>query len=187
MNTSGTHQSVGGRRVLHNQLGLLLHEMLSRAARVAVLVSPVAVTDPVAGLQAAASQQIEILTVNNSLDVDLTFSGLVQKRVDALLVSPGPFFRDRRERVVRLASRHRVPAIYAYRADAEAGGLMSYEANNTNMIRTQGEYVGRILKGEKPADLPVQRATKFDLVINLKTAKALSLTIPETLEGGKLN
>ena len=105
----------------------------------------------------------------------------VQKQVDAILVSPDPLFANRRVQLVTLATYHRVPAIYFSREFAEGGGLMSYGTSQTDMYQQVGSYVGRILKGETPADLPILRAIKFELVINLQTARTLSLIVPPTL------
>jgi putative ABC transport system substrate-binding protein len=113
--------------------------------------------------------------------IDTVFASLVQKRVDALLVGPGPLFANRRVQLVTLATHHRVPTIYFSREFAEAGGLMSYGTSQTELYRQVGIYVGRILKGEKPADLPILRATKFEFVINLQTAKTLGLAVPPKL------
>jgi putative ABC transport system substrate-binding protein len=105
----------------------------------------------------------------------------VQKRTDALLISPDPLFTSRPVQLATLAARHALPSIYALREFAEVGGLMSYGSNFTELFRQAGVYVGRILKGEKPADLPIVQATKFELVINLQTAEALRLDVPGTL------
>ena len=126
----------------------------------------------------AIGRQIEVLTASTSQDIDAAFATLVQKRADALLVGPDRCSSAVRVQIVALAARHAVPAIYPFREDAEAGGLMSYGPSNTDLVRQAGIYTGRILKGEKPADLPVLQSTKFELVINLKTAKALGLTVP---------
>jgi putative ABC transport system substrate-binding protein len=166
----------------------LLHELIPDAARFAILVdpnfistSPTAITD----VQAAASaigRQIEVLYAAGTIrDIDTAFASLVQKRVDALLVNPSARFYGLRAQLANVAALHAVPAIYWDRAFAEAGGLMSYGSNVTDLFRQVGVYAGRILKGEKPADLPVQQATKFELIINLKAAKAIRLTIPESL------
>jgi putative ABC transport system substrate-binding protein len=111
----------------------------------------------------------------------MAFASLVQKRVDALVVAPEPLFRDCRIQLLTLASRHAVPTIYPTRDYAEAGGLMSYGANFTDIVRQTGIYAGRVLKGEKPADMPVLQATKFEFVVNLQTAKALEIEIPPSL------
>jgi putative tryptophan/tyrosine transport system substrate-binding protein len=167
------------------QLGLL-HELLPGAGRIAVLVDPsFPLTDPfVADVRAAAaaiSKQIEVLHARTGGDVDTVVASLAQKPVDALLVGPGPLFNNRRAQLITLAAYHKVPAIYTNRESAEAGGLMSYGTSITEMYRLVGLYVGRILKGEKPADLPVMQSTKFEFVINLNTAKAFGLNFPPGL------
>jgi putative ABC transport system substrate-binding protein len=106
---------------------------------------------------------------------------LVQKRTEGLLVDNLFVFRDRRAQILTLAARHSIPTIFGGRADVEAGGLMSYGQSNNDINRQQGIYVGRVLKGEKPADLPVMRATRFEFLINLQTAKALGIEVPPTL------
>jgi ABC-type uncharacterized transport system substrate-binding protein len=151
------------------QLGLL-HALLPGAARFAVLVNPnnpfiaeATITD----VRAAAmpiGRQIEVLTASTNRDIDTAFAILVQKQIDALLINNDPLFNSRRVQLVTLATHHRVPANYSWRECVEAGGLMSYGSNLANLIRQVGVYSGRILKGEKPADLPVLRATKFEFV-----------------------
>ena len=111
----------------------------------------------------------------------MVFASLAQKPIDALLVGPGPLFYNRRVQLVTLATYHRVPAIYSQPEAAEAGGLMSYGASRSDANRQAGVYIGRILKGEKPADLPVMQSIKFEFVINLNTAKAFGLSFPPTL------
>jgi putative tryptophan/tyrosine transport system substrate-binding protein len=135
-------------------------------------------------LRAAAEAMglpVEILSVSDDADVEAVFSNLAQKRVDALLVSPGAFFVQRMDQIIRLAASHGVPAAYHLRQYPQAGGLMSYGSTIEEGYRQVGVYTGRVLKGAKPADLPVVRATKFELVINAKTANALGLTIPPNL------
>ena len=164
------------------QLGLL-HELLPGATRFAVLANPNnAMTEAVIkDLHTAAlaiSVQIDVFNAGTNRDIDTVFASLVQKRIDALLVSPDPLFSNRRGQLVTLATYHRIPAIYFSREFAEVGGLMSYGTSQTDIFHQVGIYVGRILKGEKPADMPILRATRFELVINLQTAKTLGLTIP---------
>jgi putative ABC transport system substrate-binding protein len=170
----------GGKRVG------LLHELLPGAARFAILVNP---TNPnaepnITEARAAASvigRQIEVLTASTNRDIDTAFASLVQKRADALLVSPEPLFTARRVHLVTSAARHAVPAIYPNREFAEIGGLMSYGSNIADQFRQVGVYSGRILKGEKPTDLPILQPTKFEFVINLQTARTLGIAIPTTL------
>ena len=125
--------------------------------------------------------QLHILTASTESEIDGAFASLVQLHAGALLVGADGFLSGRREQLVALASRHAVPAIYQYREFADSGGLITYGINITSVYRQDGIYAGRILKGAKPADLPVQQPTKFELVINLKTAKALGLTVPQAL------
>ena len=167
------------------QLGLL-HELQPGAVRVGVLVDPnFALTQSfVSDVQAAAlsiGKQIEVLEAPTGRDIDAAFAKLAQKPIDALLVGPGSLFDNRRVQLATLAAYHRVPAIYFLREFAEVGGLMSYGTIITDAYRQAGVYTGRILKGEKPADLPVIQSSKFEFVINLKTAKALGLEIPPKL------
>jgi putative ABC transport system substrate-binding protein len=182
--------NVTGLTALNSELGPkqlgLLHELIPAAARIAVLVPSNAPDYDyiIADLQAAASslgQRIEVLDAGTVGDIDAAFVSLVQKRADALVVTPSILFFNRRSQLVTLAARHAVPAIYWTRDFTEASGLMSYGSDVTDQLRQTGIYTGRILKGEKPADLPVLRGTKFEFVINLQTAKALGLKIPDTL------
>src|SRR6266480_4518364 len=160
----------------------LLRELVPRTAIVAVLLNA---TNPDVGPQrrdinaaaTALGQELRFFYASNESDLDTAFGALVQQRADALLVGNDVFFTNRREQIVALAARHAIPTIYAFRQFAESGGLMSYSTNLIEVYRQIGVYVGRVLKGEKPADLPVVQPTKFELVINLKTAKALSLTV----------
>jgi putative ABC transport system substrate-binding protein len=129
----------------------------------------------------ALGQSLVVLNGNSDERIEAAFAALAPQRVGALLVGADPFFDTRRERLVALALQHRVPAIYQFREYALAGGLMSYGTSITDMYRLGGLYVGRVLKGEKPADLPVVQVTRFELVINLKTAKSLGLNISDDL------
>jgi putative ABC transport system substrate-binding protein len=135
-------------------------------------------------MQAAASavgRQIEVLAGGTNADIDAAFATVVQKRVEGLVVSTDNFFNNRRVQLATLAARHSVPVIYPYREITEVGGLMSYGASLTEHARETGIYTGRVLKGEKPAEMPILRAVKFELVINLQTAKLLGIQIPSTL------
>jgi putative ABC transport system substrate-binding protein len=167
------------------QLGLL-HELRPGTARIAVLVNPKwPITERfVSEVRAAASavgQQIEVLHVSTGREIDTAFASLARNPVDALLVGPSPLANNRRVRLVTLAAYHRVPAIYPQREAAEAGGLMSYGTSLSDAYRQAGVYTGRILKGEKPVDLPVIQSSKFEFVINLNTAKAFGLSFPPGL------
>jgi putative ABC transport system substrate-binding protein len=167
------------------QLGLL-HQLLRRDARFVVLVNP---SNPqtrstLSEVQAAASamdQQFEAVTAATYHDIGPAFGDAVRKRADALLIIADPLFASRPVQLATLAARHVLPTIYALREFAEAGGLMSYGSNFTELFRQAGTYASRILKGEKPADLPILQATKFELVVNLQTAEALGLEVPATL------
>jgi putative ABC transport system substrate-binding protein len=164
----------------------ILHELLPRAVRFAVLVNP---TNPSSELQikdaqAAASAiglQIEIVAASTNRDIDAVFAIITQKRADALLVSTDNLFNNRRVQLATLAARHALPMMSPYRELTEVGGLMSYGSNIADQARLAGVYTGRILKGEKPADLPVMRAVKFDFLINLQTARTLGIEVPPTL------
>jgi putative ABC transport system substrate-binding protein len=167
----------------------LLHELIPTATVIALLINP---TNPILAetntrdLQAAARTlglQIHVLQASSEREFDTAFATLVQLRAGALVIGTDAFFNSRSKQLAALAARHAVPAIAQFRAFAAAGGLMSYGTTNTDEYRLVGVYTGRILKGEKLADLPVQQATKAELIINLKTAKALGLTFPLTLLG----
>ena len=163
-----------------------MHELQPAAVRVGVLVDPnFAPTQSfVSDVQAAAlsiGKQIEVLEAPTGRDIDTAFARLAQKPIDALLVGPGSLFDNRRVQLATLAAYHRVPAIYSLRTAAEAGGLMSYGTSITDAYGQVGIYTGRVLKGEKPVDLPVIQSIKFDFVINLNTANAFGLSFPPGL------
>jgi putative ABC transport system substrate-binding protein len=161
----------------------LLHELVPRATRFAVLGSPQQRAF-IPDLQAAAQSigaEVEFYQPRTSTEIDATFADMVRKRTEGLLVDSLFLFRDRRTQILTLAARHAIPVIYGGRADVEAGGLMSYGPNDADNGRQQGIYVGRILKGEKPADLPIMRATRLEFLINLQTAKTLGIEVPPTL------
>jgi putative ABC transport system substrate-binding protein len=167
------------------QLGLL-QTLSPGAIRFAVLVDPTfPVTEPLlSNVRAAASimkKEIEVLFVSTGRDIDAVFANLAQRPVDALLVGPSALTNNRRVQLITLAAYHKVPAIYSFRESAEAGGLMSYGANITDAHRQVGVYTAQILKGQKPADLPVVQSAKFEFVINLNTARAFGLNVPPEL------
>jgi putative ABC transport system substrate-binding protein len=165
----------------------LLSEMVPQASVIAVLVNPnnVLQTDGVIkGVREAArakAVQLQILKASTEGEIDAAFGTLMQLQADALVVGPDVFFHSRREQVVALAKDYTVPAIYEMRESVAAGGLISYGPSLTGMFRQLGIYAGKILKGANPGDLPVQQPTKFELVINLNTAKALGLTVPPSV------
>jgi putative tryptophan/tyrosine transport system substrate-binding protein len=167
----------------------LLRELMPAATIIAVLVDPSspAVTEQfMRDLQAAApalGMQLQVLHASTDHDLDTVFAALGQLRADALVIGPYLFFISRIEQLGALSLRHAVPAISSYRSFVAAGGLMNYGPNETETYRLVGIYTGKILKGEKPGDLPVQRSTKVELTINLKTAKTLGLTVPLSLLG----
>ena len=182
--------NVTGATFLSIELGAkrleLLHDLVPKIASIALLVNP---NNPNAAVQTKEIQaattalglQLTLLSAGSQSDFDNAFATLVGQRSDALVVSADPFFFSHRDQLVALAMRHSVPAIYYAREFAVAGGLISYASSFGDSFRQAATYVGRILKGDKPADLPVLQPTKFELVINLKTAKALGLTVPPTL------
>jgi putative ABC transport system substrate-binding protein len=167
------------------RLGLLL-ELVPGAVRIGVLANP---SNPsteafIANVRQAAmanGRQIEVFSANTSLDIGAALASVAQKRTDALLVSTGTPFAQNRAHLATLSARYGVPVMYSDRQYAEAGGLMSYGSSVPEMYRQVGIYAGRILKGEKPAELPVLQAAKFEFVINLQTARALGLEVPPTL------
>ena len=164
----------------------LLHDLVPKAEMIGILVNP---KNPNTGpnmknLQTAAKSlglRLEILEASTEHDIELDFATIQKRPLDALMVADDPFFENRGDFLAVLAARNRLPTIYAFRQNAAAGGLISYGPSVTAVYRITGEYTGRILNGASPADLPVQQPTKIELVINLKTANALGLTVPPTL------
>ena len=165
----------------------LLRELVPGATRVAVLANPASATiteRTLKELEIAAREmklQILILNANNGREVDAAFETIARERPDALFIGPGPFFAARRVQLTQLAARHAIPTIYPGRLHVDVGGLISYGASNADAWRQVAASIGRILKGAKPADLPVVQSTKFDLVINAQTARMLGLTVPASL------
>ena len=164
----------------------LLHELVPQATAIAVLLNPnyPQYDSQLSDLQEAAraiGSELQILRANTDQDIEMVFETVTHQRIGGLVVAAAPFFDTRRDRLVSLAARYAVPTVYQFREFAAAGGLMSYGVHIPDIYRYVGNYTGRILKGEKPGDLPVMQPTKFELVINLKTAKALGLTVPPTL------
>jgi putative ABC transport system substrate-binding protein len=164
----------------------LMHELVPKAALVSVLINPInpPSVDQAREVQQAAlsiDQRLQILYASTPQELDSAFAVLVRQRADGLLVGADPFFDTQRDRIVEFAAQQRLPALYQFREYAVAGGLMSYGVNITDGYHQVGAYAGRILKGEKPADLPVVQPTRFEFVINLQTARMLGLEIPPTL------
>jgi putative ABC transport system substrate-binding protein len=182
-NATGVNFLVG--ELGSKQLGLL-HELVPAAVVVGLLVNPTspptesAITD-VTAAASAIGLQIDVVRASNSREIEAAFGTLVRNRAEALVVGPDPFFASRRLQLATLATRHAIPAVYNVREYAEAGGLMSYGTSQTEAYRQVGIYTGKILKGAKSTDLPVMLSTKFELVINLPTARALGLEVPPTL------
>jgi putative ABC transport system substrate-binding protein len=167
------------------QIGLL-HELLPTVSIIAFLVNPnepTALTQIGDAEEAARQigQQLIVLRAGTESEIDAVFEALVRQRAGALLVGTGPFFTTRAHKLIALVSRHKIPTMYFRREFSDAGGLMSYGPSTAEMYRQMGVYTGRILKGDRPADLPVLQPTKFEFVVNLKTAKALGLVVPPTL------
>ena len=161
----------------------LLHELTPGVSLIGVLLNPnsPAQENQLPALEQAArtiGQRLLIAKASNDEELNAAFALLVQQGIGALQVATDPYFDTRRDRIIAFAAQNRLPAVYQFREYAFAGGLVSYAPSITDAYRQAGNYTGRVLKGEKPADLPVLQPTKFDFVINLKTAKALGLTVP---------
>jgi putative tryptophan/tyrosine transport system substrate-binding protein len=165
----------------------LLHELVPKAVRIAVLVNPANIgsTESIRNIPEAARAmglQIQVLNASTSREIEAAFATLVRDRADALYIAGDVFFTSRRVQFVTLAAHHRIPASYASRQAVEAGGLMAYDSDRVNMYHQVGAYTGQILKGAKPADLPVLQSTKFESVINVQTARALGVEVPLHLQ-----
>jgi putative ABC transport system substrate-binding protein len=171
-----------GQEVAAKRLGLL-HELVPKAVRIAVLVNPANARTAEASLEAARATglQMQLLNASTSQEIEAAFATLARDRADALLVAGDAFFSSRRVQFATLTARHAIPAIYSLRSYVEVGGLMSYGTEDLDRFRQVGIYIGQILKGTKPADLPVMQSTKFEFVINLVTARALGLEVPPGL------
>jgi putative tryptophan/tyrosine transport system substrate-binding protein len=184
------NSNLTGVSIFANDLGPkdveLLHELLPAVSAIALLGNPnnANLKTDAPDIQAAADtlkERLEVLTASTESDLVAAFAIMVQHRVGALIVIPDPFFISRRDKVIELAARHTMPAIYPFRAFPELGGLISYGSSWLDLNQQAGIYVGKILRGAKPGDLPIQQSTKVELVINLKTAKTLGLTLPPQL------
>jgi len=181
-NLTGVYFLSGG--LIEKRLGLIRE--LQHTDLVSVLLNPNdpltdAITSEVQQAASVVGQRIEVLHASNNREIDAAFASLVRKHASAVVLGPGPLFFTRRVQIVTLATRHAIPVIYSAREYAQAGGLMSYGTDLAVAWRQVGDYAGRVLKGAKPADLPVMQATKLELVINLQTARTLDLEIPPTL------
>jgi putative ABC transport system substrate-binding protein len=165
----------------------LLHDLVPKAVRIAVLINPANASTAEATLRdmpeaaRAIGLQIVVLNASTDLEIEAAFATLVRDRADALFVGADAFFNSRRVQLANMAARHAIPTAFAVREYVDAGGLMSYGTSLADMYRHVGAYSGRILKGARPADLPVLQSTKFELVINLQTARMLGLTVPDKL------
>jgi len=183
-NLTGVSQ-LGGEGLTAKRLELL-SELVPRAGVIALLVNPNSSTaerviQEVQQAARAKGVQLHVLKASSETEIDAAFASLIELHAGALVVSADPFLSSRREQFVALASRHAVPSIYAWREFAASGGLISYGASLTSAFHLLGTYAGKVLKGANPAEMPVQQATKFELVINIKTAKSLGLTVPPPL------
>ncbi len=164
----------------------LLHELVPTATKLAVLANPKTASagaqlSDVRSAGRALGQNIEVFNASNEADIDTAFEIIAQNKIGGLLLSADPFFNNQREQILALAARYAIPTVYFFREFPASGGLLSYGTSITDAYRQVGLYVGLILKGAKPADLPVMQPTKFELVINLKTAKTLGVTVPQAL------
>ena len=185
--SNATGMNIFFAELVAKRLGLL-HDLVPKAVRVAVLVNPGNTTNAEATLREIPEAarglglQIQVINASTSREIDAAFATLVRDRAEALFVAPDAFFVSRRIQLATLAARHAIPATYPSREVVEVGGLMSYGTDIVDMYRQAGVYTGQILKGAKPADLPVLQSTKFEFVINLQTARALGIEVPNSLQ-----
>jgi len=183
---NATGISFAAQEVVAKRLGLL-HELLPKAVRIAVLLNPANAFSAEHTLRdvreaaRAIDVQIRVLNASTSSEIDAAFAALASERADALFVAPDSYFTSRRVQFATLTARDRIPAVFSQRPSVEAGGLMSYGTDSADRYRQVGIYTGKILKGAKPADLPVVQSTKFEFIINMQTAKALGLDVPPML------
>ena len=180
INSMNIGLGLGGKR-----LGLL-RELLPQATRFGLLVQAnqgnvQSIIGEVRAAAGAIGQTLEVFSANTNREIEGAFAAVVQKRIEALMVSPSTLFSDRRGQLAMFAGRYTIPTIFPDRSDAEGGGLMSYGPNWTDLNRQVGIYTGRILKGEKPGDLPVVQPTKFEFIINTQTARLIGIDVPPTL------
>ena len=183
--------NVTGVNFMASELGAkrlsVLQELVPRATRIALLVNrtnPISAESVIKDVEragSAAARHVEVVEASTSREIEVAFAAFVQNRYEALVVGADPFFIERRVQLATLATRHLLPTVYFQRAFVEVGGLVSYGASNFVRYREVGIYTGRILKGEKPADMPVVQPTKFELVINLPTARAIGIVVPQSL------
>jgi len=183
--------NVTGVNFMASELGAkrlsVLQELVPHATRIALLVNrtnPIAAESEIKDVQRAASaaaRHVEVVEASTSREIEMAFAAFVQNRCEALVVGADPFFIERRVQLATLATRHLLPTVYFQRAFVEVGGLVSYGTSNFVRYREVGIYTGRILKGEKPADMPVVQPTKFELIINLPTARAIGIVVPQSL------
>jgi putative ABC transport system substrate-binding protein len=171
---------------LRSKLIALLHDLMPRSVRFGMFLDPSSPSTPISRTEAdetatALGRKIKFFNVSSGREIDAAFARLEEERISALIVPTNPLFNNRHVQIATLAARKAIATICGYREYAEAGALMSYGTNNGDMYRQAGIYIGRILKGEKPADLPIMRATKFEFVINLQTARTIGIEVPVTL------
>jgi ABC-type uncharacterized transport system substrate-binding protein len=185
--TAGGERAALAAKVAATTIPIVLHELMPQAATVGVLINPNLSTagDQLSNMQEAArviGLQVHVFRATTDREIEIAFESVALNRIPALVVTADPFFNARRDKLVALSANYAVPTVYQFREYAVAGGLMSYGTSLTDAYRQAGIYTARILKGERPGDLPVEQPTKFELVINLKTAKTLGLNVPPSMQ-----